>query len=355
MGNGNGHDGPVNSVAFFGTKYAITGSDDATIKIWNIETGKCIKTLTGGKFATSPVSAVAVLSEREGMIVCGHGQKGGYIKLWSIGTYLADRSFVSKTLTGVSKTLTGLNNMVRSRIQQNAPESVEQTFRHGVQLGSSSLKFRVNSLAIAPGDGWSIAQFISGWEDGRLRRIKLDSSGEESEFKIPSYHEEAVNSVAMNETYIVSGSTDKTIGIWYANNGKFVKKLEGHEGSVRSVIINGNRIVSGSGDKTIKIWDINTGKCIQTLTGHTGPVNSVAMNETYIVSGSVDTVIRVCDANTGKGVYNMTSHTGPVNSVAINGNCVISGSDDETIAVSYLPERGETKSEAKTNSIKLKL
>ena len=97
MGNSNGHDGPVNSVAFFGTNHAITGSDDATIKIWNIETGKCIKTLEGSKFETSPVSVVAVVSERDKLIVSG--SKSGTMKIWYIGTYIADNSLAKKSKT----------------------------------------------------------------------------------------------------------------------------------------------------------------------------------------------------------------------------------------------------------------
>ena len=222
MGNSNGHDGPVNSVAFFGTNHAITGSDDATIKIWNIETGKCIKTLQGSKFETSPVSVVAVVSERDKLIVSG--SKSGTMKIWYIGTYIADNSLAKKSKTE-------FNNLVKYVKREELSPS--QILALGVQV--KYRKFSVNSLAID-----NSGTILSGWEDGRLWTKEIEDNGTEHDFMIPTHygnprvkiHEEAVNSVAMNETYIVSGSTDKTIGIWYANNGKFVKKLEKPRSSV---------------------------------------------------------------------------------------------------------------------------
>ncbi len=43
-----GHDDKVNSVNFSSdNKFIVSGSDDKRIKVWNIDTGECIKTLIG--------------------------------------------------------------------------------------------------------------------------------------------------------------------------------------------------------------------------------------------------------------------------------------------------------------------
>ena len=77
--------------------------------------------------------------------------------------------------------------------------------------------------------------------------------------------------------------------------------LKGHTSTVDSVAFSpdGQRIVSGSYDKTLKIWDANNGKELQTLTGHTKWVSSVAFSPDgqRIVSGSEDKKVKIWDAS----------------------------------------------------------
>ncbi len=68
-----GHTNPVTSVAI-NEKYIVSGCIDKTIKIWNIETGKCLKTLKGH---THWVESVAI---NEKYIVSGSDDKT--IKIW---------------------------------------------------------------------------------------------------------------------------------------------------------------------------------------------------------------------------------------------------------------------------------
>ena len=85
---------------------------------------------------------------------------------------------------------------------------------------------------------------------------------------LKTLEENYVYSVAYSPdgTKIVSGSRDKTVKIWNANTGLYLKTLKGHTESVNSVAYSpdGTKIISGSDDETIKIWDANTGKCLKT-------------------------------------------------------------------------------------------
>lgn len=69
-----GHTGPVNSVDFKGTTL-VSGSWDATAKIWDLESGQCVKTLEGH------AHAVCVFINSRGQIVTG--SQDGIVHLWT--------------------------------------------------------------------------------------------------------------------------------------------------------------------------------------------------------------------------------------------------------------------------------
>jgi WD40 repeat protein len=76
--------------------------------------------------------------------------------------------------------------------------------------------------------------------------------------------------------------------------------LEGHTDHITSVAFSpdGNHIISGSKDRTIRIWDAqNKGMAVDVLEGHTGSVDSVAFSPdgTHIISSSSDHAIRIWD------------------------------------------------------------
>ena len=117
-------------------------------------------------------------------------------------------------------------------------------------------------------------------------------------------HEAAVLSVAkLNETTIVSASSDATIRVWDLRSSSCVAVLRGHKKSASAcnfamsvAILNETKIVSGSSDATIRVWDLASNSCIAVLEGHECGVTCVAkLNETKIVSGSEDVTIRVWD------------------------------------------------------------
>ena len=117
---------------------------------------------------------------------------------------------------------------------------------------------------------------------------------------------------------LASGSSDKTVRIWYAMSGEYLQ-LEGHTEEVTSVSWSGDgkMLASGSIDNTVRIWNATSGKCIQTLRGHTGWVYSVSWSRKskMLASGSLDKTVRIWiwndDENKFTYQHNL-KHTAPV-------------------------------------------
>ncbi|MDH6104584.1 trypsin-like peptidase domain-containing protein [Anabaenopsis tanganyikae CS-531] len=277
-----GHSEWVRSVAFSPDGQTLaSGSDDDTIKLWDVATGTSIATLTGH---SSWVNSVAFSPDGKTL---ASGSWDGTIKLWDVatGTSIA-------TLTGHSSW--------------------------------------VNSVAFSP-DGKTLA---SGSSD-----IKLWDVATRRSIATLTGHSGSVESVAFSPDgqTLASGSWDDTIKLWDVATGRSIATLTGHSSWVRSVAFSpdGKTLATGSVDNTIKLWDVTTGRSIDTLTGHSDSVLSVAFSPDgrTLASGSGDETIKLWDVATGRSIATLTGHSRGVHSVAFSpdGKTLASGSGDETI------------------------
>ena len=101
---------------------------------------------------------------------------------------------------------------------------------------------------------------------------------------------------------LVSCSSDGTIKIWNAENGKELCQLNGHHQAVLSIALLPNGcLVSGSIDKTIKIWDLEKQKAIRTISGHSDWVVSMrVLKNGKMASYSKDDTIKIWNLNSKK-------------------------------------------------------
>jgi WD40 repeat protein len=288
-----GHTGSVYSVAFSPDgRLLASGSSDETIKLWDVATGREVRTLSGH---TDNVRSVAF--SPDGRLLasgsCGQRDSSGdciqdEIKLWDVATGREVR------------TLSGHTDNVRS-------------------------------VAFSP-DGRLLAS-------GSWPEIKLWDVATGREVRTLSGHTYGVSSVAFSPDgrLLASGSLDETIKLWDVASGSLVRTLSGHTDNVRSVAFSpdGRLLASGSTDATIKLWDVATGREVRTLSGHTDEVNSVAFSPDgrLLASGSDDETIKLWDVATGREVRTLSGHTSYVLSVAFSpdGRLLASGSTDATI------------------------
>jgi WD40 repeat protein len=264
---------------------AVSGSYDKTLKLWDLKSGRVLRTLEGHAGA---VCAVVVTPDGRRAV---SGSYDKTLKLWDL-----ESGRVLRTFEG-----------------------------HAV---------RVNAVVVTP-DG---QRAISGSYDKTLKVWDIESG---RILRTLEGHAGSVDSVAVTPDgrCAVSGSDDNTLKVWDIETGRVLRTLVGHASRVRAVTVvpDGRHAVSGSWDNTLKVWDLESGRVLRTLAGHAGSVDAVAVTPDgrCAVSASYDDTLKVWDLETGSVLLTLEGHVRAVDAVAVTPDSqrAISGSWDNSLKV----------------------
>ncbi|KIL65683.1 hypothetical protein M378DRAFT_10566 [Amanita muscaria Koide BX008] len=327
-----GHIGGVYSVAFSPDgKQIVSGSEDG-IFIWGAMTGLLVREIRGHDGA---VRSVAFSPDGERIV---SGSKDCTICIWDTKT----GQMVDMPLEGHFGTVCSVAFSPNG--QKIASGSSDMTIciwdvKTGLQVcfplqGHSA---EVYSAAFSPDS----KKIVSGSADKTI--CVWDA---ETGFQIGSLltgHTSAIYSVSffLNGNWVLSGSGDFTMGLWDIESGTPVcSPFKCHDRGVRTVAISsdGNKIMSGSWDKNVYIRDFEVLQVGTFSKGHTNKIYSVALSPdgNQVVSGSGDCNICIWDVMTGALVRGpIKGHSGAVRSVAFSsdGKKIASGPEDMTICI----------------------
>ncbi len=247
-------------------KHALTGAYDATVRLWNLEMGRCVRVFDDHRRS---VWSVAWSTNQRFAL---SGAEDCTVRLWEVET--------GRCLRVLKDHMSTVWSVAWSADQSRALS------------GSNDNTVRL----------WDV-------ETGRCLRI-LEG------------HTAGIWSVAWSadQSRALSGSNDNTVRLWDVETGRCLRILEGHNNSVISVAWSADqsRALSGSNDNTVRLWDVETGRCLRILEGHTAGIWSVAWSadQSRALSGSNDNTVRLWDVETGRCLRILEGHKNPVVTVA---------------------------------------
>lgn len=279
----------------------ITASDDSFIKIWNLD-GSLRRTLAGH------IGGVWTLEYIDNILVSGATDRS--IRVWNIESGLC-----IKELIGHSSTVRCLQ-MNKTRVVSG---SRDQTLRIW-DLNSGKCLFllqgHTSSVRCVALHGNRI---VSGSYDFTCRVWDLDTGNCLMEL---TGHQQRIYSLAFDGNYIVSGSQDATIRVYEAQTGNLLHVLTGHRALIGILQLDGKFLLSGSTDSSVRMWNLETGLNLFRLHGHSSGVSCLFFDENRILTGS-DRVLKLWDRKTGAFIRDVIEEVDVVwRVVASEGMCV---------------------------------
>ncbi|ORX39377.1 quinon protein alcohol dehydrogenase-like superfamily [Kockovaella imperatae] len=357
----------------------ITGSYDQTVKIWNMETGTVVKTLTGHTRAVRALQFDQMLlftGSMDGTVRMWNWRAGDCLRVLEAHTdgvvalnyngYLLATGSADTTIhvwnfrSGNHFSLPGHDDWVSSVVLWDGktspgdfdPTQMPSFTRH---RGTSpdptpgAPEFDAGAMLFSAGDDgdiklWDLAtkecvRVFSGHKAPvqSLRVLMVDTTASEEERT-----EHNTQSTPRNSSLFAPASSLTPSPPQIAAQLSTAVLLHSKKSSHGELYV-GKRAVlaSGSLDGTVKLWDIEKGTDRSTLFGHIEGVWTVDIDALRIASGSYDRTIKVWDPQSGDCVQTLVGHRGAVNTLQLSDDMIVSGSDDGDVMVwNFAPTTG---------------
>ena len=285
-----GHSGWINCVAIIpdGSR-GLSGSDDKTVRLWNLEIGECLHTLEGH---TGRVKAVALTPDGDWGLSGGDDKQ---VRVWDLKT--------------------GKNLHILE-----GHESV------------------VTSLAVSA-DGWLA---LSGSEDKTIKLWNLKSG---NCVHTLHGHTSKVCAVALSPdaTIGLSGSNDKTLRFWDLVAGQCIETTEKSVSCIQSVAltVDGRRGLYSTKDGTLCLWNREDKVYQYKLEKYLNSVESVALtaDEQWALFVGRDSTLCLWELETGQTVHLTQGQQGHIISLALtpDGQRLLTGNQEKRVQLWELP------------------
>jgi WD40 repeat protein len=304
-----GHGGPVGAVAVAHQRdVCYSGSQDKTIRVWNLADGKLRKTWN----QPAPVTAVAIGPDDKTIV---SGGSDGLVR-WLDGTdgrellalkghtaavssvFLLDGAGTDTRIVSVSEDSTGRIWSLRPAAVGKGNTNISSKASETKPIVLAGHKGPIRCLAITP----DAATIITGGDDATIRLWSAQDGKPRG--VLPTGHGKPILAVAVDPKgqTILAGSADATARLLVLADGKLLRTFAGHPGPIRSVAFapSGDRVATADALGGLKVWETSTGLGLIAF-GHAAPNGAAAQpiqriafhTDESLVSASADATLRV--------------------------------------------------------------
>ncbi|KAL8917780.1 MAG: hypothetical protein Q9208_007761 [Pyrenodesmia sp. 3 TL-2023] len=298
-----GHRTDVRSVALSSDDRMLASSSNGSLKIWNVRTQNCIRTLDCGYALCSsflPGDKIVVVGNRNGELELFDIASSTLIDavkahdgpIWTLHVHPDGRSMATGSADKSAKffNFEVVQEEVPGTQQTNPRFKLVHTRTLKVSDDILSVRFSPDSRLVALS---LLDNTVKVFFTDSLK-LFLNLYGH----KLPVLNMD----ISYDSKLIVTCSADKNVRIWGLDFGDCHKAFFAHQDSIMQVAFvphnqdgNGHHFFSASKDRVIKYWDGDKFEQIQKLEGHHGEIWAMTVSRTgeFLVTASHDKSIRI--------------------------------------------------------------
>lgn len=216
----------------------MAGYSDSVLRQWDMTTGQCVRAYEGH------AGGVKCLQYDEATNTLFSGSDDKTVKVFDVRTGVCERSIPCGGAVGALDTHGPALLTVLKR------ES--DVFWHDLRSGGLVRTLEGHNGAVYCLRRAGQARLVTGSRDKRIFVWDLATGACLQQL---AGHHGSVMALALHGGRLVSGSADRTLKLWDLKAGACLHTLPGHTEVVMSVALDSTKIVSGGADSTVVVWD----------------------------------------------------------------------------------------------------
>lgn len=368
-----GHEWHVNSVKFLNDgKHGISGSQDWTIRIWDLSSGECIKVL---KEQRDSVNEIYVTKDNR-YILAGCGDKK--IRLWDLATDKCVKIYnghldgiASLNISSDGKFILSSSYDKTIRLWDFESGKCIKTLNYPVEVNTAYHTRFINNEKQCISGGYDQNLYIWDLSSGNQSQFILVRPRRSLELEKHTFNfrmlidkteeclksekiKDAVNYIEQCKVIPGFNRSAKLLDLWQQIGLKcrrkgikstwHVKTIGEHDCYISSdfspnakfCITNFSTFKNSTNTNIFRLWDVESGNCIKTFEGSSKIVHSFSFSKDgKSIFGIYNGVICIMEASSGKTVMEFKNSGNKVLTISNDNNdrYIISGNNDNTIGI----------------------